>query len=151
MRRLLMLALLLAAACARADDGSGVGFATLVVATEGGTVELEVEVADTAGERATGLMHRERLEPYDGMAFLWGEPTNAAFWMKDTLIPLTVAFWDEDGRIVAIVDMEPCEAEPCPSYEAGVPFVGAVEVSQGALDERGIVVGDRVELSAAAA
>jgi hypothetical protein len=150
MRRMLALALLVAAACSSAEDGSDVGRATLVVATEGGSVQLAVEVADTPEERATGLMGREELAPWDGMAFLWEEPTDATFWMKNTLIPLSIAFWDEDARIVAIVDMEPCDAEPCPSYEAGSSIVGAVEVRQGAFDGHGIAIGDQVELTAAA-
>ena len=57
------------------------------------------------------------------MAFVWDEPTQGAFWMKDTLIPLSVAFWDEDGRIVGIVDMEPCATEPCPTYASPAPYV----------------------------
>ena len=151
MRRLLVLSLLLAAACSSTDTGSGGGLATLVVTTDGGRVDLAVEIADTPEERATGLMGREDLAPLDGMAFVWAEPTSGGFWMKDTLIPLSIAFWDERGRIVAILDMEPCEADPCPVYDPGTTYEGAVEVDRGAFDERGVEVGDRVELDAAAA
>jgi len=147
----MILALLLTAACSSAQGNPGAGAARLVVSTADGKVDLSVEVADTSEERAAGLMGREDLAPYDGMAFLWAEPVRATFWMKDTLIPLSIAFWDERGRIVTILDMDPCEAEPCPSYTAGEPHVGAVEVEQGVLDERGVEVGDRVELTKAAA
>jgi uncharacterized membrane protein (UPF0127 family) len=150
MRRALALGLLLAVACSSSDVGTDAGVSTLVVETDGGKVELDIEVADTPEERATGLMGREDLGSLDGMAFVWPEPTSGGFWMKDTLIPLSIAFWDERGEIVAILDMEPCDADPCPSYDPGLAYVGAVEVGQGAFDANGIRVGDRVELTSVA-
>lgn len=140
----LLLALLLTS-CGGADEPSQeVG--ELVIRSPDRTVTLEVEIADDADERSTGLMGRERLDPFDGMAFVWDEPVRTSFWMKNTLIPLSIAFWNEGGRIVSILDMEPCEAAPCPLYDPGREFVGAVEVDQGTFDRRGIEVGDRVEL-----
>ncbi|MCI0634904.1 MAG: DUF192 domain-containing protein [Actinobacteria bacterium] len=147
MRRTLAALLLvpfLGVACASSDDAAET--ATLEIRTSDGVRSFEVEVADTPSERRVGLMHREQLAPVDGMAFLWGEPIEGTFWMKDTLIPLSVAFWDEDGRIVAILDMEPCVADPCPSYGPGEPFLGAVELGQGVFGQAGVEVGDRVEL-----
>jgi uncharacterized membrane protein (UPF0127 family) len=111
-----------------------------------GTVFVDVEVADEGIERRFGLMGRASLPADAGMAFLFPEPTAASFWMKDTLIPLSIAFWDEDGAIVAILDMQPCPDDECPSYDPGVDFVGALEVNQGFFDEHGIDVGDRVRL-----
>jgi hypothetical protein len=121
----------------------------LTITTEAGRVNLVVEVADDAEERSIGLMNREELEPFDGMAFLWDEPVHTSFWMKDTLIPLSIAFWDAHGRIVSILDMEPCEADPCPTYDPGTEFVGAVEVKQGLFADRGVEVGDLVVLETA--
>ena len=145
--RLPALVLLLAVACgSTASSGPGEP-AGLSIRTAGGTVTLEVQVADTASERRTGLMGRESLEPYEGMAFVWDEPVETTFWMKDTLIPLSIAFWGVDGRIIAIVDMDPCTADPCPSYGPDEPFVGAVEVGQGTLAAHGVAVGDAVELA----
>jgi uncharacterized protein len=143
-RALVPLALVLAVACG--SSGAGAETATLEVRTSDGVRSFDVEVADTPSERGVGLMHREELAPVDGMAFLWKEPIEGTFWMKDTLIPLSIAFWDEGGRILAILDMEPCEAEPCPSYGPDEPFLGAVEVEQGVLGEAGVAVGDLVEL-----
>jgi uncharacterized membrane protein (UPF0127 family) len=149
MRRLLLLALVLCAACAGdevtppAPDAE----AAVVIRTAGGPVEMDVELADTTEERATGLMGRENIGPHDGMAFTFGAPTQGTFWMKNTLIPLSIAFWDQGGRIVGIIDMEPCEDDPCPTYGPGVPYVGALEVEQGAFAERGVEVGDRLELT----
>jgi uncharacterized membrane protein (UPF0127 family) len=149
MRGLLVLALALATGCGGSDEPQALDAATLRVEGVGGPVELAVEVANTDEERATGLMGREELDPYDGMVFTWPEPTDSTFTMRNTLIPLSIAFWDERGRIVAVLDMEPCEAEPCPSYEAGRSHVGAIEVEQGRFDELGIGLGDRVELTEA--
>ena len=146
MRSALVLVLLLAAACGSSPVSStgGLGSATLEVRTASGIRSFDVEVADTAAERRAGLMGRESLSPFDGMAFLWTDPVQSSFWMKDTLIPLSVAFWDEDGTIVSIVDMEPCRADPCPTYGPDAPYVGAVEVGQGELARRGVRVGDTV-------
>jgi uncharacterized membrane protein (UPF0127 family) len=119
---------------------------TVAIRTSEGIVTLDVEIADDEEERAAGLMFREELEPYDGMAFLWDSPVRASFWMKNTLIPLSVAFWDEAGRIVAILDMEPCADDPCPTYDPGSSFIGALEVDRGRFASEGVAVGDLVEL-----
>ncbi len=91
-------------------------------------------------------MERRHLAPNAGMVFLFDEPSTNRFWMKNTLIPLSIAFWDEAGRIVSIVDMAPCREEPCPLYSAGTPYIGAVEVNRGFFKSYGVKVGDRVEL-----
>lgn len=147
MRRTIPLILLLALAAA-CDPGPepAKDTASLAFAPDGGTVLLEVEIADEPSERARGLMGRERLPEDEGMAFLFDEESTSAFWMKDTLIPLSIAFWDRGGRIVAIVDMPPCRADPCPRYSPGVPYVGAVEVNLGWFERNGVGIGDRVEL-----
>jgi uncharacterized membrane protein (UPF0127 family) len=79
------------------------------------------------------------------MLFVFGEDTDAAFWMKDTLIPLSIAFIDADGRIVTIHDMEPCTADPCEIYGSDAPYRTALEVNKGAFDEWGVQVGDVVD------
>jgi uncharacterized membrane protein (UPF0127 family) len=62
------------------------------------------------------------------------------------LIPLSIAFWDQDLRVVATFEMEPCRTDPCPTYDPGVAFVGAVELGEGVLEREGVDVGDRIEL-----
>lgn len=153
MRKALVLVLLLSAACGSSqepnpNDGSS---ATLEIRTAAGVRTFDVEVADTTDEQRAGLMGRRTLSPFDGMAFVWTDPVQTSFWMKDTLIPLSIAFWDEDGRIVWIADMEPCRADPCPTYGPSVPFVGAVEVAQGEFERRGVGVGDTVDLTSGGA
>jgi len=112
-----------------------------------GTAELHVEVAATPQARARGLMGRTQLPPGHGMAFVFDQATTDRFWMKDTLIPLSIAFWDGDNRVMAILDMQPCPADPCPTYGPDRPYVGAVEVNLGYFDDHGIQVGDHVELT----
>ena len=120
--------------------------ARLSIATAEGEVTVDVEVADSSSERRVGLMNRASLPEDAGMAFLFEGPTDGGFWMKDTLIPLSIAFWDEERRIVAILDMQPCETDSCPVYDPGIRYIGALEVNQGFFDRRGVRVGDRIEM-----
>jgi uncharacterized protein len=124
----------------------GFGEATLVIETDAREIQIGVEVADSAQERAQGLMFRQSLPRDGGMVFLQEDEAGGAFWMKDTLIPLSLAVWGPEGRIAAILDMEPCREEPCPLYDPEVSWVGAVEVNQGFFARNGVEVGDRVRL-----
>jgi len=120
---------------------------TVLIETAGGEeVVVPVEVADTEEERQVGLMNRESLPADAGMIFLFDETSSGGFWMKNTLIPLSIAFAGEDGTILAILDMEPCEADPCEIYEPGVSYQSALEVNQGAFSSWGVAVGDRLTL-----
>ena len=123
------------------------GPVVLLETAEGEEIEVPVEVADSPVEREVGLMERESLPDDAGMIFLFEEDTSGGFWMKNTLIPLSIAFADADGAIVSILDMEPCEAEPCEIYDPGVPYRSALEVNQGAFDDWGVRVGDRLTLA----
>jgi uncharacterized protein len=119
---------------------------TAILSTADGAVSVRVEIAEKPDARATGLMGRTALASDAGMAFLFDEPTRGPFWMKDTLIPLSIAFWDEEGRIVAVLDMSPCSADPCPRYQPGSEYVGALEVNVGFFRDHGVAVGDLVRL-----
>lgn len=125
---------------------SGLPRGELVVDMGEGEVRIDVEIAETPETKAQGLMGRQSLPPDTGMVFLEDEPVETGFWMKDTLIPLSIAFWGPDRRIRRILDMEPCQEDPCPVYDPGVAWVGAVEVNQGFFERTGVQVGDRVRL-----
>jgi uncharacterized membrane protein (UPF0127 family) len=142
----ILAAILVAVACSRQVSPMGFEQAALVVRTESGPVRIRVEVADSPEERARGLMFREDLPPDAGMVFLAEDATSGGFWMKNTRIPLSIAFWDRQQRILAILDMEPCREDPCPVYYPGVSWIAALEVNQGFFDRRGVEVGDRVLL-----
>jgi len=115
--------------------------------TSAGSVETSpLWVADSGDERERGLMGRTSLPPDGGMVFRFSEPTDAGFSMKDTPVPLSIAFWDRNGRVIAILDMEPCTNDPCPVYRAGATYETALEMGRGWFDEHGVEIGDRVEL-----
>lgn len=111
-----------------------------------GRAVFGIAIVETDELRSRGLIGRERLAEDAGMAFLWSEDTASAFHMKDTLIPLTVAFFAADGRILRMIDMTPCPADPCPAYDPGLQYRGALEVNVGALARKGVRVGDRVRI-----
>jgi len=109
-----------------------------------GETTLRVAVARTDAERARGLMGQRRLAPDSGMLFAFPQPTEASFWMKDTLIPLSIAFVDGRGRIVAMRDMTPCRHDPCRLYRSSRPYLGAIEANRGYFRRHGIRIGDLV-------
>jgi uncharacterized membrane protein (UPF0127 family) len=115
--------------------------------TDEGSQLIDVEVADTPELRQLGLMHRESLDEEAGMVFVFFEEQQGGFWMKNTLIPLSIAFFDGQGEILKILDMEPCEEDPCPIYDPGTTYMGALEVNQGAFDRWGVEEGDSVILN----
>jgi uncharacterized protein len=114
---------------------------------DGAQVRLDLEVAETPEQRAFGLMFRESLPPDAGMVFLFPGATTGGFFMKNTLIPLSIAFFDQDGEILAIIDMTPCRREPCKIYEPGVAYTGALEVNEGSFARWDISIGDHFEIS----
>lgn len=100
---------------------------------------LTLAVADSPSLRARGLMEVESLEDLDGMLFYWRHDAGGnGFWMKDTLIPLDVVFFLEDGTFAGRASMEPCppDAATCPTYDPGegVDYRLAIEANPGDLD-----------------
>ena len=104
---------------------------------------IQAEVADTDALRTKGLSGRQTLEPGYGMLFVFDEPQAVRFWMKDTLVPLSIAFIKEDGTIVQIEDMQPNDLRIVQSRE---PVKYALEVRQGWFKERGLGPGIKAEL-----
>ncbi len=107
-------------------------------------LEIRVEVARTPEERAKGLMDRKQLGKDDGMLFIFETEAYHGFWMKNTLIPLSIAFIDRDGKIVAISDMKPLTLD---SHDPPRPVLYALEMNKGWFAEHGIRVGDVVRFS----
>ena len=119
---------------------------TAVITTPQARVSVRVEIADNNARREQGLMFRRRLAARAGMAFVWRTDVTDAFWMKNTLIPLSIAFYNAKGRIVRIMDMAPCTADPCPVYDPETSYRGALEVNRGAFRRWKVHVGDRIAL-----
>ena len=107
---------------------------------------LEAQVAQTPDEREQGLMGRRSLPADQGMVFIFFERTRSGFWMKNTLIPLSIAFFNKDGEILRILDMEPCHKDPCKIYDPGVGYWGALEVNEGAFDRWNATEGDVIRV-----
>jgi uncharacterized membrane protein (UPF0127 family) len=103
---------------------------------------IRVEVANTEDSRRTGLMFRDALGENQGMLFVYETEGRHAMWMKNTLIPLSVAFIDRSGRIINIEDMQP-QTEDAHGARASAAF--SLETSQGWFKKRGIKAGDRVQ------
>src|ERR687894_84479 len=116
-----------------------------ITTSAGERVPVEVEVADTDAERQTGLMGQSVLPEDAGMLFVFEGDQTLSFWMRDTLIPLSIAYIDAEGRIVDIQGMQPLDDVP-PHYVSAEPAQYALEVNQGFFEERGVAVGDTVEL-----
>jgi uncharacterized membrane protein (UPF0127 family) len=125
---------------------SGLPIGTLIIQSRSGTIELQVQVAETDKDRQRGLMGVTQLGADAGMAFLFDDPVRTGFWMKDTLIPLSIAFWDAGGRIVDILEMTPCRKIPCPIYSPSDAYVGAVEANRGFFAGRSVRPGDLISL-----
>ncbi|MBN1420102.1 MAG: DUF192 domain-containing protein, partial [Planctomycetes bacterium] len=105
-------------------------------------VPFVCEVVWTADAIQRGLMYRESLPDDHGMLFVFAEPDTRDFWMKNTVVPLSIAYIDGEGRILQIEDMAPRSLYRHRSKEK-VPF--ALEMHQGWFRNKGIGVGDRIE------
>jgi len=106
------------------------------------------ELAFTPRDRSTGLMGRRALAPDTGMLFLYPDQLERSFWMKNTLIPLSVAFVEESGRIVRILEMtpDPRDGRPLEHYRSGEPATYVLEMERGWFERNGIREGDRMLL-----
>jgi hypothetical protein len=123
------------------------GALTIVQGTK--RVVLGVEIARTTETRSYGLMLRRSLPENAGMLFVFEEDGRWGFWMKNTLIPLSIGFVDRDWRLIEIQDMAVAtdpERGPWPIYEPKTPYRYALEVNQGFFGRKGIATGARLEL-----
>ncbi len=102
---------------------------------------IRAELAANDRTRARGLMFRERLGPSEGMLFVFSAPSRQCFWMRNTLIPLSIAFIDDDGSIVNIEDMQPRSDD---SHCSAKPVRYALEMEQGWFAKRGLRAGSQL-------
>ena len=122
-RRITIAALLLAGVLAATADGSTPATATLKL--DG--VAFGPELALTSAQQQHGLMFRKRA-PKDGMLFVFALPTSGGFWMKNTLVPLKIVFFDTRGKAVRSFVMTPCRKDPCHIYDPGRQYRYALEL-----------------------
>jgi len=107
----------------------------------GGIHVITAEVADRSETMTRGLMFRQSLAPNHGMVFLYRDKSTLCMWMRNTLIPLSVAFIDDDGSIINVEDMEPrTDASHC----ARKPVRFALEMERGWFAKRGLTPGAKI-------
>ena len=123
--RLLVALLALAGVLVAASGADASEHATAVLRLDG--VQFRPEVAKTSAQRSLGLMNR-RQAPKDGMLFVFPGPTTGGFWMKNTLVPLTIVFFDSSGKRVRKLSMTPCREDPCRIYDPGRSYRFALEL-----------------------
>jgi uncharacterized membrane protein (UPF0127 family) len=136
-RGLLALALATAAATWAQDQPQNLAATTLKV----GMHSIRAQLATTPMQRQIGLMHRREMPSHEGMLFVFDEPQQQCFWMRNTLIPLSIAFLAEDGTVVNLADMKPQSDE---SHCSAKPVRFVLEMNQGWFAKRGVKPGTRI-------
>jgi len=116
---------------------TGLPIATLTA----GIHVIRAEIANTDNTRRIGLMHRRSLPDNDGMLFIFDAPEMQCFWMRNTLVPLSIAFIADDGTIINMADMAPLTEDPHCSRQ---PVRYALEMAQGWFEARGIAPGQQL-------
>lgn len=102
---------------------------------------IQAEVAQTPAQRSIGLMHRPTMGPNEGMLFIFEQASPQCFWMKNTLLPLSIAFLADDGTVVNIEDMKPQSLE---SHCSSKPVRFALEMNVGWFAKRGVKPGSKI-------
>jgi uncharacterized membrane protein (UPF0127 family) len=136
----------------RGDHGPRSASVEVVSADGSAAFRACLMLADSTGERRRGLMEVTDLRGYGGMLFVFAEERPLDFWMRNTPMPLSIAFLDAEGRFVSAADMDPCDdRDTCPLTRSAGPARYAVEVPRGRLDDLGLVPGARLRKGGACA
>jgi uncharacterized protein len=109
-----------------------------VAQLQAGMHNIRAQVAATPEQRATGLMHRKDMPQHEGMLFVFEQPSQQCFWMKNTLLPLSIAFVADDGTVVNIDEMKPQTLE---SHCSVKPVRYVLEMNEGWFAKRGVKAG----------
>jgi uncharacterized protein len=139
LRLLATLSVIVGLATAAAQDGPQPRLPTVKLTA--GMHVITAEVAATPATRSRGLMFRESLAPNHGMLFMFEHKSTQCFWMRNTPLPLTIAFIEDDGTIVQLNDMKP-KSDTGPCSEQPVRY--ALEMERGWFAKRGLAVGARI-------
>ncbi|MFI5445729.1 DUF192 domain-containing protein [Polaromonas sp. UC242_47] len=131
--------LALSATCALAQDAPQMNLPRVKISA--GMHLIDAQVAQTPEQRATGLMFRREMPQHEGMLFVFEQPADQCFWMKNTLLPLTAAFVANDGTIVNLADMKPQTTNPHCSAQ---PVRYVLEMNKGWFAKRGIKAGSKL-------
>ena len=112
------------------------------VQLQAGMFQIDAQVAATPKQREIGLMFRQDMATHEGMLFVFEQPQQQCFWMKNTLLPLTAAFVDDDGTIVNLADMKPQSTQ---SHCSEKPVRFVLEMNQGWFAKRNIKKGFKLK------
>jgi uncharacterized protein len=112
-----------------------------VVQLQAGMHNIRAQVAATVDQRATGLMHRREMAQHEGMLFVFEQPSVQCFWMKNTLLPLSIAFVADDG---AVVNTDEMKAQTLDSHCSDKPVRYVLEMNQGWFAKRGVKPGTKL-------
>ena len=107
-----------------------------------GKASVLAEIADTGRSRQRGLMYREFMPEHRGMLFVFSSPEPLCFWMRNTLIPLSIAYLDENAKVIDIFDMQPLDES---SVCSTAPAQFALEVNQGWFERNQVKIGDQLQ------
>ena len=111
------------------------------VALSAGMYQIDAQVAQTSAEHQIGLMHRAEMPQHEGMLFVVERPGVQCFWMRNTILPLTAAFVDDDGTIVNLADMKPVTEDP---HCSAKPVRFVLEMNLGWFNKKGIKAGSKL-------
>lgn len=155
-----VLAVLFLAGCQLGDlTGGGVGGEiwldegevngpSVTLHTSKGNFIIDAEIADTMEQRTQGLMHRTEMKDNHGMFFVFDREEQLSFWMKNTLIPLDMIFFDSNHKVVHIQrDAQPCKKDPCEVFSSVKPAKYVLEMKAGTADRLEVKEGDSVEVN----
>lgn len=138
-RQLILLCWQLAGTAATAQDEPQLQLQRIAV--QQGMHRIDAQVAQTPEQRQIGLMWRKNMPAHEGMLFIFEQPAQQCFWMKNTLLALTAAFVDDDGTIVNLEDMKPQTTQPHCSKK---PVRYVLEMNQGWFAKKGIKAGAKL-------
>ena len=139
-KRLLASVLLVTSFAAQAQDSPQLNLERIKLAA--GMHRLDVQVAATPEQRQIGLMFRKEMPQHEGMIFIFDQPAQQCFWMKNTLLPLSAAFIADDGTIVNIEDMKPLVLD---SHCSAKPVRYVLEMNKGWFAKKGVQAGSKLQ------
>ncbi|MDR0527085.1 MAG: DUF192 domain-containing protein [Spirochaetaceae bacterium] len=116
----------------------------LVLTSKAGQITINAELARSESEKTAGLMFRKKLADGEGMLFIWDSDRILSFWMKNTKIPLSIAYIDREGIIREIHDLRPGQLN---SVQSSISLRYALEVPQGWFERAGLALGDKIDLT----
>ena len=151
-RVLLFVGVILLTGCTQSTTGSSQGQPQLpmkdlrLISPSGATLIVHAEIASTPSQQEQGLMFRTKIDPDSGMLFPFSQSQRLNFWMKNTIIPMDVLFFDASGSFVSFATMSPCTHDPCTIYSSRGEAAAALEVAPGFTTSHGIAAGWQIKI-----